>query len=544
MHNIALINRDKDRLQKLRNILTINSELVEYYEDNLCFLANRLPNHLEQRREDEDYLMMILGNPVILNGFEKLWDSIHLNELILEPAVIMNLFQHLNGISSILLIDKHKGLIHLVTDPLGYFPLFMYELEEYCIITDNLKSIIFIEDDSLEWDWDSILNYYENGHFISCRTWFKNVRKAEPAKIYSFNSKNNVILESSYWTWEEVSKSEWSKEKLIDLYIKEFSSLFSKVNFFEQNSAIALSGGLDSRWVTYCMNQVTKNYQSFTFGFSGSLDMLIAKKVSKVLKIKWNPIFLNINNWFSDRLELFWQADGLVPIIHFHEGDIYKQIANQWSMVVTGFYGGGIYGGLNEKNERISHKIAHKFLNFSTIEDFVEDKYFNIKSIDPYLSFQKISNLAAVQLYSMTKYFKVLIPFYNMNWLKINYSIDDNLQINSQFYLEALNKHMPEPLRKIIWQKTLLPINMIKSNVCFIKYRISSMLNYLCDFIGIKKNYIIYKRTKSQLDSLIRKLDSSELILHLEPKSIESKMRFVSILLWMKMRKEKRANVL
>ena len=305
-----------------------------------------------------------------------------------------------------------------------------------------------------------------------------------------------------------------------------------------------MSGGLDSRWVAFCMNQVTKNCQSFTFGFSGSLDMLIAEKVSKLLKIIWNPIFLNINNWFSDRLELFWQADGLVPIIHFHEGDIYKQIVNQWNIVVTGFYGGGIYGGRNEKNERITHKIAHKYISFNTNEDFVMDKYFNIKSIDPYLSFQKISNLAAVQVYNMTKHFKVLIPYYNMNWLKINYSIDDTLQINSQFYLEALNKHMPEPLRKTIWQKTLLPINMVKSNVFFSKYRISSMLNYFCDLMGIKKNFLFYSRTEKQLNYLICQLDSSELILQLKPKSVESKMRYVSILLWMKMCEEKRSNVI
>ena len=43
MHNIVLINRDKQSIHKLRNILASNSELEEYYEDKLCFLANRLP---------------------------------------------------------------------------------------------------------------------------------------------------------------------------------------------------------------------------------------------------------------------------------------------------------------------------------------------------------------------------------------------------------------------------------------------------------------------------------------------------------------------
>ena len=90
MHNIVLINRDKQSIHKLRNILASNSELEEYYEDKLCFLANRLPNHVEQRREDENYLIMILGNPVILIGFKELWESIPLNELILQPVFIMN----------------------------------------------------------------------------------------------------------------------------------------------------------------------------------------------------------------------------------------------------------------------------------------------------------------------------------------------------------------------------------------------------------------------------------------------------------------------
>lgn len=114
---------------------------------------------------------------------------------------------------------------------------------------------------------------------------------------------------------------------------------------------------------------------------------------------------------------------------------------------------GGIYSNSYELNKRITEDIG--FRHFKSVAQNLktEDSFYDTQSIDPYIVDQKIRNQSAHSIYLMSSYAKIVIPFYNMEWLEFNYSIGDKLQLNSKFYLEVLNSSLSKNLLDIAWQK-------------------------------------------------------------------------------------------
>ncbi|MEP7196637.1 MAG: asparagine synthase-related protein [Saprospiraceae bacterium] len=542
MKDFFAINTRNDFQPNVNLFLKDQIKKIEIANFQICFSEFEKKNlYCWSENGAELYL---LGNPILLNGFLELINSIRIREYIDNFEKIYKLFERINGIAAFMILDKVKNEIHFINDPLGYYPIFIYEDADRLIVTNSIKTLMFCNDINLEWDSNSIINYLNNGFFISGRTWYKNCRKLEPALVLSLSLNSGTLSQINYWTWQNCQKSDQTKESLILDYIDTFNNSFEELPSSQEKIGIALSGGLDSRWVASNLAKRKINLESFTFSNGKSVDLNLAEKISKLLKIPWRTFQINEKNWFEDRLLMFWEAGGLIPINHFHEGNIYTTLSKDYEIVATGFYGGGIYSSEKYLNQRINSTISKKLIQFCNTSDLSSNHYFDIESIDPYLSYQKISNLAALHVYNMSKSFKVFLPFYNLKWLMVNYSIDEKLQSNSKFYLEVLIKELDGKLTDLAWQKTLVPLKYSAMNSCLLKYGLNKIIYSILSKIGFKINFVNYNFLIPKLDSLINKFSTPDFIEINRPKSIEQKFRYVSMLLWIQMNKKHRANVL
>lgn len=495
-------------------------------------------------KQEDQYSCIILGNPIYKNSFTLYWENTTIKNYFNSQESIYELFSHLNGIAAVLIMDKKNERILIASDPMGFFPIFMIESEEGVLITNEIKQFKSYPSLNLELHKEAIIEYYLNGHFLSGNTWFKNCRRMLPSSYIILNMRSDTLNSGFYWTWRKVIKSSLPKEKLIEEYYTKFHNLFESINFEHKKVGVGLSGGLDSRWVISELNKTNAHLSTFTLSQSNSLDLIIAKKISNCLNLEHHTYQITYDNWFEDRLQQFWTADGLLPIQHFHEGPIYSDFNSRYDLIATGFYGGGIYSDPSDLNCRINTNLASKYLNFKQSETYSELQHFDILSIDPYLSWQKISQCGAIQVYTMSKSIPVLIPYYNMDWLTFNYSIDEKQQLYSKFFLEVLNKHLPPELSELIWQRTLLKANLKQSNFLVQYTQLNKIIKLILQKLGAPVHFVDYSNLDQQINNHLSKLNFPDFLMNIKPKRVEDKLRYISILLFLKMYQENTAHVL
>jgi hypothetical protein len=313
----------------------------------------------------------------------------------------------------------------------------------------------------------------------------------------------------------------------------------------ENYIGLSLSGGLDSRWIAHIASQKWKLHP-FSFSDSQNYELKLAEKVSQTLNLAHTHYKIDPENWLKNRIASFWKTDGMLHLGHLHEGSIPQTYYSKYSHCFHGFFGGGIYASSNECNRRITDSIANNHFSGLSKETQTEDPFYDLNCIDPYIIDQKIRYQSAYSMYLLANYTKMVLPFYNLDWLTFNYSIDDTLQCYQQFYLEALNKNLKPELRSIPWQKTALSPCKISLNTFFLKYRIPALLESGFQFFKSSRHFINYATFDAELNYWIQKFSSdiSNLQLNYPLHSREQKHRMLSLLLIQKMLSKNSPDVL
>lgn len=462
-----------------------------------------------------------------------------------EPDLKL-LFKQLNGTYCYIGFNATTNKIFIFTDYLGFYPLFLYQDEHQIIVSSEIKLAKVATEKKLNWNPEAIQSYLDNGHLISNQSWFTEIVRMRPASNYLLNCHSNQISRTYYWTWSEVSKTKRPKDELIDSYFELFESGISTLDHETNNSfGVSLSGGLDSRLIAFLASK-NCNLSSFSFGDAINFEVKIAQQVSQSLGIKHEFIPINMSSWLENRLNAFWKVDGLLHLGHLHEAPVHKYLAANYPVYFHGFFGGGIYANRSVSNLEMKSSLIPKYLKLGTSPDECDDIYYSRQFIDTYLIDQKIRNQAAHSIYLLSAQCKLILPFYNMNWMCLNYSIDDNLQINHKFYLEVLKKYLSMELLAIPWQRTGFPPQNIYMNLLAGSLRLSVIREKINQFFGTSRHFINYNAIDQELNQWLLhfKSEIGELGFTKFPNSRESKFRLLSLALIIKMMNNNTQHVL
>ncbi|MBK8640912.1 MAG: hypothetical protein IPN15_01495 [Saprospiraceae bacterium] len=518
----------KDGKNVLTNIYS-HDKVYSYEQENFIYCESREgiyhnPATINHRK------IILLGNPVRKLNFNEEWDKLYHINFDFESHKLITFFNSVSGIAGLIIHDEISENIYIITDPLGFIPIFIIENETGLVYTNRLIYLNEIFKSELVWDENSIRNYYENGHFISHQTWFKSTRRVKAATVLKHCLINNKTSEFRYWSWQNVSlphlHSKMKSNSLITLFEKGIKSLDLK----NQKTGIALSGGRDSRWITWFLRDVPA-IETFTFGIKNSADLKIAQICSKVLNLKNVQYELTYKNWFADRKESFLIGEGLLSLEHFHEGNILRKLSKNYNILVSGFFGGF---SPHYKKQRITSKEAKTYFRFQNTDTEVQDSFYNFKSPHPYLIDQKMTNLATIHLYILSRYFKVATPFYNMEWITFLYSCNKSYLKDQKLYLSALNSSMPTSLSNIPWQKTGIPLSWVNANLFILKFRLNDILEKILNIFHKTRSFYNYNLLENEIDSLIQeyKSGSVDFLKQYKPHNLQSKFRLLSILVW------------
>jgi hypothetical protein len=198
-----------------------------------------------------------------------------------------------------ILISFEDGNIIVENDWLGSIPVF-YNIKE--LIVSTLPNLC-LRDKTIS--NEGLANFCEFGYSVFEQTMFEDV------KFMRYFSKliitpNHIKIE--YKDDPIHDKAFLTKETTTEEVVAKMKSYISNIESnIDGDIVLPTSGGYDSRMLNYLVENKSK-IRSFTYGISKdqsqSIEVVHAKKISEIYKIKWEQIELNeyhryINEWFS-----------------------------------------------------------------------------------------------------------------------------------------------------------------------------------------------------------------------------------------------------
>jgi hypothetical protein len=210
--------------------------------------------------------------------------------------------------------DPREQLMVLVTDFMGHRPLYVARRNGTILIASQLKSLV---EAGLEprldlQAWAEMLDY-ENP--LGDRTPLEGVRLVEPATTLVIPLDGR---ERSHERWRyRVEPAETGDEREL---VEEFGRLLEQavIRRSEPTTALALSGGLDSRCLAAVLQRQVPDTLSCTYGAVGSEDLELGAQVATQTGLAHcaYPFAAGyIARWAADAV---WSAEGQVRCFHAH----------------------------------------------------------------------------------------------------------------------------------------------------------------------------------------------------------------------------------
>ncbi|MBN2279907.1 MAG: asparagine synthase (glutamine-hydrolyzing) [Candidatus Marinimicrobia bacterium] len=266
--------------------LSENANQPMSYKHFTIIFNGEIYNHLELRNilEKAGYSFKTTSDTeTLLKGFE-FWQT--------------ELFEKLNGMFALAIIDEQNGELILCRDRMGIKPLYYYHDHKNFVFGSELKPIMVYPEFSKTIDLDSLFSFLYHNYITAPGSIFQNTFKLEAGKYLKY--KNGEITIKTYWSLKDKFLSSTIIPKSEKDYLIELDKLLSSSVKYRMLSDVPigsfLSGGYDSSLVSAIMQKHSSQpINTFCIGFNDKNynESDYAKQISKYLKTHHHELFLN-----------------------------------------------------------------------------------------------------------------------------------------------------------------------------------------------------------------------------------------------------------
>ena len=194
--------------------------------------------------EKKDFFICILGNPMLDDNI----DPISVAQFIYENRFDLSKMIKLNGEFLIIVFDKEKDSIEIITDRFSSHPIYYYKLEDGIIASYSYNDLFLKIRDKSNFEYND-LGLFEMLYFrrlLFDKTLDKSSKYLMPAHILLY--KDNKINLTKYWERNYTKTKNTLEESAIELVSHIKKSIQRKTSDNKKNG-LFLSGGLDTRTV-------------------------------------------------------------------------------------------------------------------------------------------------------------------------------------------------------------------------------------------------------------------------------------------------------
>ena len=382
------------------------------------------------------------------------------------------------------------------TDHTGSKALYYYYNDEKLIVSTRIEWMtIVLKANKIKYHFDEqaakyIMTY---GYMLDDTTFVSEIKRILPGnKIFFGKNKVNVV---QYYTPSINNPLDISEKEAIDLIDESFKQAvrreFEKDKEYGYEHLVDLSGGLDSRMVTWVAHEIGFEKQTnFSYSKAGYLDNTISSRIAMELK----------HEYYFKQLDDFQWIYPIEDILRLNSGAaLYSGITggrdfistlncNKFGIEHTGMIGDVVIScfGRNESQARRKPEFGkrqYSYLLHYNFPDRLLDNFENQEIFDIYTR----GFLGAQSTYSIRQnYLEVASPFLDVDFLDTCFRIPIKFRARHNIYLKWINCYYKDATRfgweswAGVWPKPELAL--IKDGMLVLKI----MQNKAAHMLGIE----------------------------------------------------------
>jgi len=443
------------------------------------------------------------------------------------PSLVAELFvaegwrvvRGFKGAFNAIWIDSTEGNAILVTDRFG-----LYRLVHYW----DGRSVWHVGPNGLHlqsrlrspWRLDpqALAEYLTFGYVLGDRTLLADVKVAPPASCLRLDA--NGLAVEAYWRLSDIRPRDdlsWTQasEELQGLLSRALDGCTPE----GWRPTISLSGGLDSRVITFGLTDQGLRPRTYTFGAPGCLDNNFARRVARTCGLQHSFHALHADHVTTHCEDLVLLTDGQLPVVHGHGIHCMEAVACEADIVVHGLAGGMIMGSFLDEQvaeaapaelTSLLYQRANKGLDPETLGRLLAPPVVGQLEAPPREVFeaavlefqpnpaaniadfvelrQRQRRLIFEPMRMLRRYIEYSAPFYDYDLLSFVMSLPGCMRIREGLYQDAIGKMYPRAGR-IPWTNTGLPLHPTSSDHIHRWFRDSLM----------RASYRVAARTKNRI---------------------------------------------
>ena len=252
-------------------------------------------------------------------------------------------FEPLNGNYVVILHDPSISSTFIVTDRCGMVPAFYHDnFSNFPVISSHPDLLGRITNESENIDFISVAEFISTGKVSPPFTYYQNIKSLDYATITQIKIDDqtpSIASSTVYFSFDYKDKQINDEHIIAEKLAASFKSALSKRTLpLFGKSAIALSGGLDSRAYVAAINDKSQ-LNTFCFFDEENLEYKISQKLSREFKVNLVPLKRPFDYYGENASKGVRIYGGMGNIVNNHFigfREFFKEYGFQ--NIITGFY--------------------------------------------------------------------------------------------------------------------------------------------------------------------------------------------------------------
>jgi hypothetical protein len=204
-------------------------------------------------------------------------------------------------------------------EPNGQLPLYYSHSSERVMVTSEPKAIASESSTGPRPDTDGLLELFATGQLLGERSLFRDVHGVGPGQMLGFTPGGLASKTYHSFSFSDLRSGDCGRfaadlNRSLDGVLHDCREAAPRVT-------VALSGGMDSRYLLAGARRVWDTLDSITFGAEDSRDVALAREVARIAGIPHRhiaPAESFLADWAGYSV---WRTDGMLNCIHAHGMD-------------------------------------------------------------------------------------------------------------------------------------------------------------------------------------------------------------------------------
>jgi asparagine synthase (glutamine-hydrolysing) len=270
--------------------------------------------------------------------------------------------ESLSGNFAILVFDRARKKFFVVTDRWGLFPAFRFAHGSALAFGSHADSLADAVGESNNWDETSFAEFILTCRLMAPNTYYAKIKALSMASTVTIDCAGEGFREEAR-QYFQIAHQPWGDNK-VEVLAEEFAAAFKKAVTKRTlpllgRSAVALSGGLDSRTVL-CSAANREDLVTFTCYDEENREFRIAREIAEAVGAKFIPLKRPFD-YYGENAALGIKISGAMGCIASNHFLGFRSQLNELGIdnLLTGCYCDYVYKGL-AVNKRYARWTEHE----------------------------------------------------------------------------------------------------------------------------------------------------------------------------------------